>query len=674
MQSTAARTDNPSVRSIAAALVCIACVGLGLVLGRPQTGTAPLVAALTVGAAMLFAGLVAHARARPRTDAHTRTSTVIVVTVAGLAGLLRGATVEPGSGSGELAHLERGSRATALREFEVVGASEPGPRCRLILRDPERARRSRLLRVSASPDVCPKSHGQRVALATRALRGDWPDPFTRTETIDLGRGPAVWPRPDAAGQTARRRYWHWVAEQRQRAWDLTRGRDAASLAVAVGVGSRSALDPRRRRQLRAAGLGHLIAVSGLHVAVAAVWLQALARRVAGVVGGTPHLGLALTWLPLIAYVGLTGAPASAVRAAAMLVGLDLATAVGRPAHGPTLLATTAAGMLLVRPGWAIDPGFQLSLAAMAAIVSAPRSIGPLASSWRISWVTAPLSALHFGSAPLHGLVANALALPLFALLMPTALLGSLSLGWLGVGALRPAEVFAQAILDLSAALAKVPAVGPAALVGIAVAFFCAHIALRDRHGLQRPEGPPEWIEHWLPSKVSCAFALALGGLLVAEPHGSLASSANERERLAVSFDWMAAGTVHSRTLVIADPAQPDAACLFRPTASTSAWAAVLGAFEIDVLHHVDAALPSSKPSAHDPEDPRRLELIAGLRARGFAVHSSDDPDACGRAPEPARVREALRACRYRRGGHGRVLAVVADDRLRCLHEGRWVDP
>src|SRR5690606_891576 len=110
----------------------------------------------------------------------------------------------------------------------------------------------------------------------------------------------------------------------QRAWVESRGDGAASLVMAAGLGLRAALDPEQREHLRAAGLGHLIAVSGLHIAIAAVWLQFLARRLAP---SNPARACVIAWLPLWGYVGLTGAAASAVRAAVMLTLVDLGTIV-----------------------------------------------------------------------------------------------------------------------------------------------------------------------------------------------------------------------------------------------------------------------------------------------------------------------------------------------------------
>ena len=54
----------------------------------------------------------------------------------------------------------------------------------------------------------------------------------------------------------------------------------------------------------------------MNVAVAALLLRAPLLRLGLLLGGSPTLGCALAWLPVAAYVGLTGAAAPAVEAAA----------------------------------------------------------------------------------------------------------------------------------------------------------------------------------------------------------------------------------------------------------------------------------------------------------------------------------------------------------------------
>lgn len=647
------------MRSIVVALSTIAALACGVLschLHRPELG-------LILLAALALTALIAGLRVA-RGGSSAWRSILVAACLAAIA-LLRGLSVGAGA-EGQAARVA--DRAPpgprTLRSFDVVGASEPGPRCRLRLREAGASRfEAAEIVVSARPEACPRASGERVAVFARSLGGDgvsWlRDGWSSGRVRDLGRGPTVWSRdPGPRGHLARigDRYWGWVAGQRQRAWSLTRGDSAGSLAVAVGLGLREALEPGRRRELRAAGLGHLIAVSGLHVAVAALWLQALARRVAVAVGGSPRRACVLAWLPLLAYVGLTGAAPSAVRAAVMLIAIDLAVVVGRPSHGPTLLAVTAAGMLMVRPDWLSDPGFQLSMAAMAAIVTAPRELGLLRTSWRISWATAPVSVVHFGLAPMHGLLGNALALPIFALLMPAALLGSLSLGWLGADALIPARILAEPILDLAALLAELPAAGPGPLLVL------ASLAVLARLGLGRARS--RRVGAWLPPGFASVLTMVTcAALLLPSP---------KSEAAAPGFDWIAIGSVHSRSLLVRDRSRPRRACLYRPTLSAGLWVELFDRVGVDGLSRLDARLPPSADEQPRPAsaDPRTRALATRLREAGRPVGSG--PGDC-EPPPRARVRAALRACRGRQGGRGRALVRARGEGIACRVEDRWVE-
>ncbi|PRQ04647.1 ComEC family competence protein [Enhygromyxa salina] len=459
------------------------------------------------------------------------------------------------------------------------------------------------------------------------------------------------------------RYWRWVAHQRQRAWASTRGDPAASLVVAAGLGLRSALAPESREELRSAGLGHLIAVSGLHIAVAALWLQVIARRGAALLPIPASYACALAWLPLWGYVGLTGGAASAVRAAAMLTAVDLGTVLGRPSHGPTTLAVVAAAMLLVRPEWLVDPGFALSLSAMAAIVTAPRDLGVLAASWRITWATAPLSVLYFDVAPLHGLVGNAVALPLFGVMMPVALVACVVPGAVGAVAMVVARLFASPILDLAALLARVPAFGPLGLLGAAVlGLVLGAVVGRPRAGDGARRG-------WLPPKLACVVAIAVSMVVLVE-------DVRERQRLVgpPSFDWIAVGTLRSRSLLVADPSGPATACLYRPTDSGGTWRRLLELEGVRRISRLDAGLPKvgegggwSEPAS----DPRTRALGRQLERAGFELAEDHSGDGC-RPPGAAKLRAALRACRYLQGGRGRALVRSQGGALRCRIEDRWV--
>ena len=646
------------------ALVLLLSIGVGaglrVVDGSPVSSWLVATAiALGAWSWMAFTTATADAGTRRPKSPQSRAELAFVASLLILVGLARGLSVETPPRI-----VERGTTAipgptAALRELEVVGASEPGPRCRVELRDPRAPGAS--LAVSAPPSRCPELvHGRRVAVSARALSESWEADLTGTTTVDLGLDAVLWlrPSPDPVGiERVRVAYWRWVGRTRQRAWAASRGDPRASLAVAVGLGLRSALAPDQREQLRAAGLGHLIAVSGLHVAVAAIGLQALARRAVTLFGGDPRWACVIAWLPLWGYVGLTGAAASAVRAALMLTGLDLATLSRRPSHGPTLLAVAAAGMLLVEPRWCFDPGFGLSVAAMAAIVTAPTGHGVLATSWRITWATAPMTVLWFDAAPLHGVVANAVALPLFGVLMPIALLA-----WLGpeplAGLARPAaDLLAAPILDLAAVLGELPAAGPGALVGLAGLALAIHRRRGGRRELGVGEPPPP--SAWLPPRLACALSLVVGLALVADD--ALARARAQP----VTFDWIALGSPRAASVVVGDPSRPASACWVRPAGSPRVWLALFEAVGVRRLSGVE--LDGTDPRS-STIDPGRARLLDQLDAAGIEVAGERG---CS-GPDPAQVRAALRGCRARQGGYGRALARSRAGRVDCRIVDRWV--
>ncbi|WP_024821888.1 ComEC/Rec2 family competence protein [Aminobacterium mobile] len=169
------------------------------------------------------------------------------------------------------------------------------------------------------------------------------------------------------------------------------------------------------------GTSHLLAVSGFHVAIFAGGISLLLRRSKGHVWGTSLF----LWL----YVFLTGAAASAVRAALMMQIALLGHVRGRPVR--PLNSVSLAGLLLLlwRPWWFWDLGWRLSV--LAAYIIAAALERNLTRGWLLSvgpliWgTTLPLVATIFGSVPLAGLLINPIAGPVFGFLYPFASLMAL---------------------------------------------------------------------------------------------------------------------------------------------------------------------------------------------------------------------------------------------------------
>ncbi|MHB2034279.1 MAG: DNA internalization-related competence protein ComEC/Rec2, partial [Gemmatimonadaceae bacterium] len=185
-----------------------------------------------------------------------------------------------------------------------------------------------------------------------------------------------------------------------------------------------------RDRYAAAGLTHMLSISGLHVALIAVatdlvfQLLRLSRRRASLA----------TLVVIAAYVAMLGAPAPALRSAVMLAAVICARLWQRPTSPWAILAIGAA-MPLVDPRVARDVGYQLSVAGVAALVAAsalarrvPRMrdlagvrrtvAGTVVASVMATVVTAPLVAWYFGRLSLIGPVTNVFAGPVIALAQP----------------------------------------------------------------------------------------------------------------------------------------------------------------------------------------------------------------------------------------------------------------
>jgi len=254
-----------------------------------------------------------------------------------------------------------------------------------------------------------------------------------------------------------------------------RGAVAAALTV-----DPEARVPREERQAFArAGLAHLLSISGFHVGILAAALVLLLRaarvppdraRVAGVAA-------------VAGYVWLLGAPAPAVRAAALLALWSWSRARQRPAARFAGIAVTAMAVVTLDPFTLVRPGPWLSFSGAWGSVAAAgwwRRLGqrvPLLvrqSALRVVGqavivsagavlATMPVTILAFGTFAPIAVVANLAAVPLAALTIPTVAL-SLALASLPGGmALATVTAAAGGLgLDLLQRVAEWAAAAPGA--------------------------------------------------------------------------------------------------------------------------------------------------------------------------------------------------------------------
>ena len=135
---------------------------------------------------------------------------------------------------------------------------------------------------------------------------------------------------------------------------------------ALLLGDRSALNRHARQKFAATGLAHLLAVSGFHVGVVCAFI-ALLFRFLGRSYRSLVLQLILTAGLMWFYIAITGFGVSALRAGWMISLYLLARLLRREADLYNVLAASALGLLIYRPAYLFDVGFQLSYLALFSI-------------------------------------------------------------------------------------------------------------------------------------------------------------------------------------------------------------------------------------------------------------------------------------------------------------------
>ena len=280
---------------------------------------------------------------------------------------------------------------------------------------------------------------------------------------------------------------------------------AGGIAAALVTGDRGAISEADEEAMRRSGLAHLLSISGLHVTAVVTFAMLAAMRLLAL---SPRLALAGIVLPLAAaagalagggYTWLAGAEVPTLRSfiAALLV--LVAFLMGREALTLRLVAAGALIVLIWRPEVLAGPSFQLSFAAVTAIIALHESrrmqafmvrrdepwpfrlgrgvAGLLITGLVVEVALAPIALFHFHKAGLYGALANVVAIPLTTfVIMPfealALLFDSVGLGapfwWIAEQALRTLIALAHGVADAPGAVATLPSFPP---WGFALAVF-----------------------------------------------------------------------------------------------------------------------------------------------------------------------------------------------------------
>lgn len=267
---------------------------------------------------------------------------------------------------------------------------------------------------------------------------------------------------------------------------------AGAIAVTLATGERSGISEQDATAMRRSGLAHLLSISGLHVSALIGGVMFIVYRLLAL---SPALALRLPLILIaagvgaaagIAYMLITGAQVPTVRAcvAALLVIAGLV--LGREAISLRLVASGALIVMILWPESVVGPSFQMSFAAVTAIVAlyewpaararfAQREEGRTKRLLRglaalfvtglaVEIALMPIALYHFHRSGMLGALANLIAIPLTSLIVMPAEALALLLDCVGIGA--PAWAVTGWALDLLLLLAHRVSALPFAVIAL----------------------------------------------------------------------------------------------------------------------------------------------------------------------------------------------------------------
>ena len=197
------------------------------------------------------------------------------------------------------------------------------------------------------------------------------------------------------------------------------------LAEALLTGSRDNLDPLLKEQFRRAGVSHVLALSGMHLGIIALFVFFIVRRFAG-----PRLSILVVNAVNVLYLILAGISPSLLRAVIMFALVSLGKLMGAKVNLMRVLVFTFSLSLMIFPGYFFSVSFQLSFLALAGILLFTVPIADslerilpgfmaagIACSLSAVIMTAPVTFYNFGAVYPTGIISSMLISPVVTLYM-----------------------------------------------------------------------------------------------------------------------------------------------------------------------------------------------------------------------------------------------------------------
>jgi competence protein ComEC len=261
----------------------------------------------------------------------------------------------------------------------------------------------------------------------------------------------LWQRADAAVQRLRD-----AIDARVRA--VLPG-DVGAIAAMLLNGRRDVISENLFNAMFISGIGHVLSISGYHMAVVAGVMFFIFRALLALIPGLADRVPIKKWAAFAAlaattfYLVLSGAAVATQRSYFMIAIVLIGVMLDRPTVTIRTLTVAALLVLLFAPEAVVHPSFQMSFAATLALVAAyergvPRvrsgtdsSLQARAALWGVNeilgltvaslvagFATTPYAAYHFHRLAPYGVIANLLAMPIVsAWVMPMGLLGLIAI-------------------------------------------------------------------------------------------------------------------------------------------------------------------------------------------------------------------------------------------------------
>ena len=218
------------------------------------------------------------------------------------------------------------------------------------------------------------------------------------------------------------------------------------------LGYKSAISQDVKDTWTATGVGHIWSISGFHMTLVGGWIFALFylifRSIPYITRRIPARipAIICSWFGLLFYLFLSGIDVATIRAFLMTSLIFLAFIFGRNAISMRNICMAFCLIFLINPHYVMQPGFQLSFAAVFGLVwfwgdaqyvkrgriqKILRAIyATIMTSVIATIFTAPFVAAHFYALPIYGLIGNLILLPIFSFaIMPLVMISAFGAGW-----------------------------------------------------------------------------------------------------------------------------------------------------------------------------------------------------------------------------------------------------